>query len=176
MIAAIEQITRTAAAALTGALLLLPMVTPVGHAADGALPRFAQASGPGGSSNRAASPPAQSAAAPAAGIDQEIAQLHQELKITPAQEQPFKAFADIMRGNARELEQLMRQRPAAGRSNAVEDLRMATRLAETHSAGMKRLLPVFEALYNTLSAEQRKVADNVIGRPAEQGQPGRPPG
>src|ERR1051326_967579 len=74
MIAAIEQITRTAAAALTGALLLLPMVTPVGHAADGALPRFAQASGPGGSSNRAASPPAQSAAAPAAGIDQEIAQ------------------------------------------------------------------------------------------------------
>lgn len=88
----------------------------------------------------------------------DIAQLHQRLAITPAQEPRFAAVADIMRQNARAAAQL----PAPANANAVEALRMAIRYGQQDLDGMRRLLPALEALYATLSPAQQRAADMVF--------------
>src|SRR5271154_2588393 len=59
------------------------------------------------------------ASAPAPNIEANIAQLHQRLQITPAQEPRFEALANVMRQNAR----MMSGGPPAN-PNAVETLRL----------------------------------------------------
>jgi hypothetical protein len=96
--------------------------------------------------------------APLGNVEADIAQLHQRLAITPAQEPRFAAVAEIMRENARAAAQL---RPPANES-AVEALRMAIQYGEQDLAGMKRLLPALQALYASLSPAQQRAADTVF--------------
>jgi protein CpxP len=93
-------------------------------------------------------------------IEANIASLHQRLQITPAQEPQFNAVANVMRENAR-AEASAPARPAAN-ATAVDDLRAFIRYSEVELAGYRRLLPVLEALYATLSPIQRRTADAVF--------------
>ncbi len=97
---------------------------------------------------------------PAGNVEAGIAQLHQKLQITPAQEPPFNAFAQAMRENARSTPSTPPPRPAT----AVDGLRVAIQMSETELAGLKRLLPALEALYNSLSPAQKKTADTVFSQ------------
>ena len=128
------------------------MVSP---AADSAAVQLAQAPGAGTPRGQA---PAQSGAG---DTDRQIADLKRQLKITPQQESQFNAFAQAMRDNAQQMDQLMRQPP--GQLNAVEDLKRTQQLAESQANGLKRLLPPFQALYDVLSDQQKKTADQVLG-------------
>src|SRR5439155_15986019 len=67
------------------------------------------------------------------------------------------------------------QKPNA---NAVEDMRFYLQFTEAQAEGLKRLLPVFQALYDSLSDRQKPAADSVMGNAAQPGEPrrGRPPG
>jgi protein CpxP len=93
-------------------------------------------------------------------IEANIASLHQRLQITPAQEPQFNAVANVMRENAR-AEASAPARPAAN-ATAVDDLRAFIRYSEVELAGYRRLLPVLEGLYATLSPIQRRTADAVF--------------
>jgi len=97
---------------------------------------------------------------PAQNVEANIASLHQRLQITPAQEAQFGAFANVMRENARAEAGLPHGPPPNG--TAVDDLRAEIRYGETELAGMKRFLPVLEALYATLSPVQKKTADQLF--------------
>ncbi len=101
--------------------------------------------------------PAQ-APAPAPNVEASIAQLHQRLQITPAQEPRFEALANVMRANAR----MMPNAPPPANPNPVEGLRFAIHAGEQELAGLKRLLPPLEALYAGLSPTQQKTADQVF--------------
>jgi protein CpxP len=106
---------------------------------------------------------APSAATPAPNVEANLAQLHQKLQITPAQEPLFARFANVMRANAR-------MTPAAPPANpsAVDDLRTAIQVSTQELGALQRLLPSLEALYSALSPAQRQIADTVFGRgPAE---------
>jgi len=46
--------------------------------------------------------------------------------------------------------------------SAVDDLRSYQKLADAHADGLKKLVPAFEALYNTMSQDQKKTADAVF--------------
>lgn len=100
---------------------------------------------------------AQPAAQPP-NVEADIAQLHQRLGISPAQEPRFAAVAEIMRENSRAAARL---RPPAN-SSAVEALRMAIQYGEQDLAGMRRLLPALQALYASLSPTQQRAADMVF--------------
>jgi len=100
--------------------------------------------------------PAQ-AAAPAPNVETNLAQLHQRLQITPAQEPRFAAFANVMRANAR----ITPSAPPANPS-AVDDLRVAIQVSGQELDALKRLLPPLEALYASLSPAQQKTADEVF--------------
>ena len=164
---------------LAVALTLLPLGDKAANARGGndAMLQLAQA-GPGA---RAAP------AAPGGGseVDRQIADLKKQLKITPQQEPQFNAFAEVMRNNAKELDAVGDQ-ASPQNANAVEELKRFQQFTETQAAGLKRLVPALQAVYDTLSDPQKKVADQVMGGGGEAGGPpaggkpggkgGRPPG
>ena len=178
MMKTLDRTARVAAVAgLAAALMLLPLgITPAHARSDGTVLQLAQ--GPGGA------PPARGAGGPqspggakapagnAAGnsqIDREIADLKKQLKITPQQEPQFNAFAEIMRSNAQEMDAQMSQGSPNQNPNAVEALKREQQLTETQAAGLKRLVPALQSLYDTLSDPQKKIADKVIGGGGEPG-------
>ncbi|HEY0523476.1 MAG TPA: Spy/CpxP family protein refolding chaperone [Stellaceae bacterium] len=114
--------------------------------------------------------PAPQAAAPSAHshargnradvVEARITALHDELKITPAQSAQWNDVAQVMRENAHSMETLVRQRSRNAQAmTAIDDLRSYEEIAEAHADGVKRLLPAFQALYDTMSPEQKKTAD-----------------
>jgi hypothetical protein len=92
-------------------------------------------------------------------VEASIAQLHQRLQITAAQEPQFAAVAGVMRDNARAAAAVP---PPAANATAIDDLRAYIRFSEQELAGLKRLLPALDALYATLSPAQRQTADTVL--------------
>jgi hypothetical protein len=94
---------------------------------------------------------------PPPDIEANIASLRQRLQITPAQEAPFNAVANVLRGNARAEASAPHQPPA--NASAVDELRAEIQYDEMGLAGLKRLLPALEALYASLSPQQRQAAD-----------------
>ena len=100
------------------------------------------------------------AAPPGQNVEANLANLHQKLQITPAQEPQFNAVAAVMRENARAEASLPQQPPA--NATAVDDLRAFIRYSEVELTGLKKLLPALDALYAALSPPQRKAADAVF--------------
>jgi hypothetical protein len=121
---------------------------------------FAQASSP-------ASAPAAASATPAerheARIEQRITYLHQQLKITPAQETQWKAFADAMREDGETMGKLYEQRmKGIGSETALDNMREYAQLTQAHADGAKKLVAAFEPLYSSLSPQQKQLADSTF--------------
>jgi LTXXQ motif family protein len=94
------------------------------------------------------------------GIDALILHLHDSLKITPAQEQLWQQVAAVMRDNAATMTQLAKTRAEnAGNRTALDDLKSYAEISEAHAEGTRKMIPVFETLYNSMSDEQKKAAD-----------------
>jgi protein CpxP len=97
------------------------------------------------------------------GAEKHIADMHAKLKITPAQEEQWAKVAEVMRENAKSMEALARNRfEQAKTMNAVEDLKSYGDITEAHADAIKRLLPVFAALYAVMSDAQKKEADAIF--------------
>src|SRR5258708_14797032 len=166
MFHAFDRAGRAAAiAALAAALMMLPLGAGPANARsdDGTVLQLAQATRQGGAKGAAPAPSGGSE------VDRDIADLRKQLKITPQQEPQFNAFAEVMRSNAQELDAQMRQGSPNQNPNAVETLKQAQQLTETQAAGLKRLVPAMQALYDSLSDPQKKTADKVIGGGGEPG-------
>ena len=170
---AIRQGRPAARQALAGAVLTLSLAV----AATGAT---AQAQAPAGQKPGAASGPAAPAGNP---IEGQLAEVKKRLSITAAQEPQFDQFATIVKQNAQTMDALMKKATAQdAQQNAVEGLRTAASFAQTEADNLKRLVPALEALYASLSEQQKRAADKLFsaapssGAPASGGQQGRPRG
>ena len=128
------------------------------------------ASAPAAPAEPAASAPASPAArAVEMRVERRIRELHAELHITPAQKMPWDAFADVMRANARAIDEAAERRAAQlPTMNAVEDLKSYEQLAQQHVDRLQRLIPAFAALYDTMSPRQKETADRVFRGRAEE--------
>jgi periplasmic protein CpxP/Spy len=172
---AIDRAVRAAAVpALAGALIVLLLGLP-GSAAAGADPgqfRLAQAKS---APQRPAGKAPEAAPAQGGGIDAQIADLQKKLRITPAQQPQFDAFAQVMRQNAQQMDAVMGQQGQNRTRNAVEDLRASAQLAEAEVEGMKRLLPVLQALYDGLADQQKRLADSIMVQPGPDAEPQKAP-
>ena len=102
----------------------------------------------------------QAKTAPMDQVEKRISDLHAKLHITAAQETQWTAVAGAMRDNAQSMDTLIKERSAKAKTmTAVEDLDSYEKLAAAHEDGLKKLIPVFQALYDSMSDEQRKGAD-----------------
>ena len=144
----------------------------------GAAPLAAQAQ------TRATPAPAQAAptqAAPAAinpsddkAIEQRIKQLHADLKITQDQESKWNSVAQAMRDNASNMDKLIAENKQQGTPNrsAVDDLDANQKFVQAHLDGLKNFTSAFKSLYDSMSDQQKKTADQLFAKmnhPREQG-------
>ncbi len=75
-----------------------------------------------------------------------------------------------MRQNALEMDKLAAQHPQGGKPNAVDAVRAGQQFAQAEAEALGRMLPPLEALYDTLSDQQKHVADRVLASGPEQEQ------
>jgi hypothetical protein len=114
------------------------------------------------------SPAQQAMAAPGdssaiAPVEARITTLHKQLHITEAQKPQWDALAMVMRNNAQAMVDLQKQRAADSQSmSAVEVIKSYESVIEAHEDGMKKFVPPFEALYNSMSDAQKKTADSLF--------------
>jgi periplasmic protein CpxP/Spy len=144
-------------ATLAAAMLLPALALPVGA--------FAQTQAPA-----AGTAPAAKAKAPAhkhvsaeERVEQHITQLHAQLRITPAQQPQWDQFAQVMRDNAKNMDQVLEQRAAGfATMDAAEDMQSYAQVAQQHAQDTQKLATTFQTLYGSLSDEQKKNADAVF--------------
>ena len=117
----------------------------------------------------APSPAQQAMAAPGSdssgmtSVETRIRDLHKKLHITEAQKPQWDALTQVMRDNAQAMVDLQKQRAADSQSmSAVQVIKSYESVIEAHEDGMKKFVPPFEALYNTMSDAQKKSADSLF--------------
>jgi protein CpxP len=126
-------------------------------------------------------PPSTSKDKPAAVPDMEgqiearITDLHTRLQISPSQQPQWDQFTQVMRDNARNLDQTFQQRAQTlSAMTAAENMQSYAQVATEHATELQNLVPVFQALYQTMSASQKKTADQVFRADAHAASHSRP--
>ena len=117
---------------------------------------------------QAAKPPAAEAATSQKPetVEQRITTLKAALKITPDQEKKWDGVAQAMRDNASRMEKLVaeKRRIPPDKTTAVDDLKTYQEFTETRLDGLKHLTSAFKSLYDSMTPEQKKNADQVFER------------
>lgn len=92
-------------------------------------------------------------------VDQKLASLKSDLKITEAQTPAWNGVADAMRANANAMRTAAEARKAGGaQSDALKRLEAMDARAKLRAQSADRLLTAFRPLYAQLNDEQRQVA------------------
>jgi len=97
-------------------------------------------------------------------VEGRIAFLRAELKITQVQAGQWNDFAEALRNNAKTLANARPQPTQDGASPPTLSQRLdqQERFLQARLAGLSGIKAAFEHLYTTLSAEQKKVADELV--------------
>jgi len=102
-------------------------------------------------------------------VENRIKELHAQLRITPAEEPQWNQFAEVMRDNARAMDQAFRERAQGFESmNAVQNMESYEKLAQAHAQDLEKLVPAFQTLYDAMPDQQKQLADQVFRTNAEQ--------
>lgn len=158
--------TFAAVAALTGALFIVPALAQTTPSAP---PPTPPAAAPAPSAPPAATPAPAKTSKHLSGVDARIKSLHSRLHITAAQEPQWQQVAQVMRDNAETIDKMVHDRYAKLRiMTAVENLQTYSEIAQAHADGLKKLVPAFDTLYQSMSDAQKKIADAVFRGMAER--------
>jgi len=91
--------------------------------------------------------------------------LHERLRITPAQEPLWVSLTQVMQDNATALAPLLRdQFQARLGGNSIEMLSAGEKLDAAQLDGLRKFIATYQALYDSMSDEQKKIADFVFRR------------
>jgi hypothetical protein len=92
-----------------------------------------------------------------------IRQFQGALKITDAQKKLWNNLIQVMRGNAIDMDTLTEDRIENTKNmNAVEHMKFHSQIIEAHANQLKKFIPAFEALYTSMSDEQKKITDTTF--------------
>ena len=93
----------------------------------------------------------------------QIKQLQSTLNITEAQQELWNNLTAVMRENAKDMDALSKKRDENIKPmNAVEHMKLHSQITEAHLAQMNKLIPPFEALYSSMSDEQKVITDTTF--------------
>jgi Spy/CpxP family protein refolding chaperone len=99
---------------------------------------------------------------PAAMADARLADLKTQLKITPAQDAAWQAFADTAKQQATGM-QAMRAQMQAGSGTAPERMAQRASAMQQRAEGMTTMSKTLDALYAVLTPEQKTIAEQQFG-------------
>jgi hypothetical protein len=109
-----------------------------------------------------------------ATIDQRITDLHTRLQITAAQQMQWEQFSQVMRDNAKAMDQTFQTRAKAiPTMTATDNMRSYAQISAQHAQDMQKLAAAFQALYAAMSDSQKHKADLVFRDDSSQGKPAR---
>ena len=95
--------------------------------------------------------------------ERRIREMHDRLRITPAQEDAWNKVAKVMRDNDAAFRVTVGERYRDAKPmSAVDDLKSFQIIADEHSNGLKKLIPAFDTLYGAMTPDQQKRADSVF--------------
>lgn len=98
-------------------------------------------------------------------VEDRIKTLHDKLLVTSAQEEKWGVVAQTMRDNEAAIAVLVEARHKNGASmTALDDLQSYENITQAHADGIKKMIVSFQALYNDMSDDQKKNADNIFGK------------
>lgn len=100
---------------------------------------------------------------PAAMADARNAYLKSELKITPAQESAWKAFADQAKQQAEAMQAWRSTVQGSAQATAPERLDLRNQIMKQRQEQMEKGSAAFKELYAALSPEQKALADQRFG-------------
>lgn len=93
----------------------------------------------------------------------QIKQLQGALNITEAQKELWNNLTQVMRENAKDMDALNKDRAENAKTmNAVEQMKFHSQITEAHLDQQKKFIPSFEALYASMSDEQKKSTDTIF--------------
>jgi periplasmic protein CpxP/Spy len=98
----------------------------------------------------------------------QINQLQGALNITEAQKTLWDNLTQVMRENAKDMDALTKDRAENTKAmNAVEHIKYHRQVTEAHLNQLTKFITPFEALYASMSDEQKKTADTIFltGKP-----------
>ena len=96
-------------------------------------------------------------------VEVRIKDMHDKLKITKAQEEQWIKVEQTMREDAKVMDALTQARADHAKDmTAVDDLKSYGEITAAHADGIKKLTPVFAALYDSMSDAQKKAADDLF--------------
>jgi periplasmic protein CpxP/Spy len=103
-------------------------------------------------------------------VEQRITDLHARLQITAAQQPQWDQFILVMRDNAQTMDQTFQHRvQTISAMTATENMQSYALLASTNAQDVQKLVPAFQALYDTMSESQKRTADQVFRDDAHHG-------
>lgn len=107
-------------------------------------------------------------------VEQRISDLHAQLKITAAQEAQWAPFAQVMRDNAVAIDQAYQRRvQALPTMSAADDVKSYAEISAEHAQELQKMVPVFQALYDSMPDSQKHLADQVFRANANHSAPAR---
>jgi len=93
----------------------------------------------------------------------QIKQLQGTLNITEDQQELWDKLVQVMRENAKDMDAFTKERAENAKPiNAVEHMKLHRQITEEHLAQLKKLIPPFEAFYNSMSDQQKNITDMVF--------------
>ena len=93
----------------------------------------------------------------------QIKQLQGALNITEAQEKLWNNLTQVMRENAKDMDALNKERAGNTKPmNALDHLKFHRQITEAHLDQQKKLIPPFEALYVSMSDQQKNITDIIF--------------
>jgi len=142
-------------------VVLMAFIVGFAFASGSSGPALAQEANTGGVAVGQAAPALEQATA-------RVKYLHDRLRITAAQEPLWDAVAQAIRDNAGDLAPRLKERFHATTSGSALDLlRSYETLGEAQLDGLKKILAVFDPLYDALSDSQKKIADAILREGAQ---------
>lgn len=110
---------------------------------------------------------------PAARADQHLARLKADLKLTATQEPLWQAFAEKAKSEAGKGFTAMRENSQDLGLSAPDRMAKRTEIMKDRVAAMESVNATFRPLYESLSVEQKRVADIYAARIGHGGRHGR---
>jgi len=99
----------------------------------------------------------------------QIKQLQGALNITEAQKELWNNLTAVMRENAKDMDALSKERAEnTNTMNSVERMKLHSQITETHLDQLEKLIPPFEAFYDSMSDQQKNITD-IIFRTGKHG-------
>jgi hypothetical protein len=104
-------------------------------------------------------------------VEGRIAFIKAVLQITPAQESAFNRLADVMRANAQDRAAAFQQWRANRDKpkTAIDRVEMQVQVLKMREAGRERILTALKPLYESLTPDQKQLADRVVGSRGHHG-------